>query len=76
MFQEVFGSEPEIQQKMDQLLDLQEKLAPTLDMNDRTTLKESIKSLNNKVTLVTSAGEDRRKQLEENKTAYTLFQVS
>ena len=73
--QEMYGCVKEIHKKMDILLDLSEHLAPTLDMNDKATLKESIVSLNQKVSDVTAAAEMWQKRLEETIVTWKQYQV-
>ena len=71
----MYGCVKEIHKKMDTLLDLSEHLAPTLDMNDKATLKESIVSLNQKVSDVTASAERWQKQLEETIITWKQYQV-
>lgn len=70
-----FRYEKEIQEKMDTLMDLSEALAPSLDLNDRSTLKESIQNLNQKLTNVTAAANKQGTKLEAAATALREFQV-
>ena len=60
---------------MDELLDLSEQLAPSLDLNDKATLKESINNMNRKVSDTSAAAEKREKQLEETVSAWKHYQV-
>lgn len=69
-----FASEPEMHKKMDLLLDLQEKLTPTLDMNDKTTLKETINNLNQRLTTLSAAAEKQEKVLKEGVTSWKDYQ--
>lgn len=61
---------------MDALLDLSESLAPTLDLNDRATLKESIHNLNQKLNNVTTSAGRQEAKLEEAANIWRDFQVS
>ena len=64
-----------MQKHMDQLLDLAEVMSPTLDMNDRATLKESIGNLNERLVAVTTDADSVVRALESRATSWTLYQV-
>ena len=69
-----FAEEPDIHKKMDVLLDLEEKLAPTLDMNDKATLKETIANLNLRLTEVSASAEKQEKVLEGGVKSWADYQ--
>ena len=62
--------------QVDHLLDLSEKISPTLDVNDKTTLKQSVSNLGSKVNKVTSDGEVRLKELQAADRQYQQYKVS
>ena len=64
-----------MQQRMDELLDLAEKLSTSMDVNDRTTLKESVASLNSKLTLACDAAVQKETQLTESLETWNDYQV-
>ena len=64
-----------MQKHMDQLLDLAEVMTPTLDMNDRATLKESIGNLNERLVAVTTDADGVVRALESRATNWTVYQV-
>jgi hypothetical protein len=64
-----------MQEKMDELMDLSETLAPSLDLNDRATLKESIQNLNQKLSKVTASGSKQGEKLETAANAYADYKV-
>ena len=64
-----------MQTHMDKLLDVAEVMAPTLDMNDRTTLKESISNLNEKLVAVTTEADRMQQTLEYQATNWSVYQV-
>lgn len=75
VLQELFESDSPVQKKMDRLLDLAEQVTPTLDMNDKTTLKESIASLSSQVSEVTTAADSKLKQLVTAEKDYKQYRV-
>ena len=64
-----------MQTHMDKLLDVAEVMAPTLDMNDRATLKESINNLNEKLVAVTTEADHMQQTLESQATNWSVYQV-
>ena len=60
---------------MDQVLDLAEKLSPSLDMNDRETLKQSVANLNGKLTSVTGAAQQQKAELNNMAAGWDEYQV-
>ncbi len=64
-----------MQKHMDKLLDMAEVMTPTLDINDRTTLKESIGNLNERLVAVTTDADSVVRALESRATNWTLYQV-
>ena len=60
---------------MDKLLDICEKISPSLDMNDKTTMKESVNSLTNKVTHINATAEQKEKDLHGYVADWQSYQV-
>lgn len=61
---------------MDDLFDLSEKMAPLLDLNDRTTMKESLNSLSQRLTMVGKVGVQRHSLLTNALAQWKDYQVS
>ena len=60
---------------MDELVDLAEKISPSLDSNDRTTMKQTLDNLNQRLGHVTQAAEDKQTALEQNVKDWESYQV-
>ena len=71
----MFAKEKEVQEKMDCLLDLAEKMAPTLDMNDKATLKQKLANLNDRLTALTRESDQRQKELNQSSADWKEYQV-
>ena len=71
-----FGEGPQCQDEMDQVLDVAEHLYPTLDVNDSTTLKESLTNTNHKLANVVGMAIKQQAKMEKNVTDWADYQVS
>ena len=60
---------------MDELVDLAEKISPSLDSNDKTTMKQTLDNLNQRLGHVTQAAEDKQAALEQNVKDWESYQV-
>ena len=74
--QEMFGEDINAQHQIDQLLDVCERILPTLDANDRATVKESIESLNKRVVDVCANSQTTRKELANLANEWSNYQVT
>jgi uncharacterized protein Yka (UPF0111/DUF47 family) len=63
------------QRQIDKLLDVCEKVLPTLDANDRATVKESIEGLNKRVVDVCANSQSTRKELANLAQEWNNYQV-
>lgn len=57
-------------------MELSDKLIPTLDTNDKTTLKQSLASTNKKLAAVISTAQGKQEELECKASEWKVFQVS
>lgn len=73
--QELFGDDISTHHQIDKLLDVAEKVLPTLDANDRATVKESIETLNRRVVDACANSQATRKQLQSLALLWQQFQV-
>ena len=65
-----------MQKQMDALLDVSEKLKPSLDINDKTTMKESLSNLTNKMAGLSAAAEQRTVKLKDHALKWQEYKVT
>lgn len=64
------------QDEMEQILELSEKLLPTLDKTDQATLQQSLANINQRVNFVIGAAQKRQDLLERKVTEWRDYDVS
>ncbi|XP_046571071.1 nesprin-1-like [Haliotis rubra] len=64
------------QDEMEQVMELSDKLLPTLDTNDKTTLQQSLTSTNKKLVSVISTAQSKQEQLEIKASEWKVFQAA
>ena len=63
------------QDEMDQVMELSERLLPTLDMNDTETLRESLKNTSQKLADVMAASQRKQQEMTKKCEEWNEYQV-
>lgn len=71
----MFADQPMIAEKLEQLLHLAKKIEPTLDVNDSTTMKESLGNMQQRYGEVTKAAAEKDDWLSKAADDWTEYQV-
>lgn len=61
---------------MEQVMELSERLLPTLDNNDKETLRQTLKNTNKKLADVMAASQRRQQSLEKHAEDWQDYKVS
>lgn len=64
------------QDEMEQVMELSERLLPTLDNNDKETLRQTLKNTNKKLSDVMAASQRRQQTLEKRAEDWQEFKVN
>jgi len=75
MLQVIFDELPTVEERMSDLTSLSGQISATLDVNDQTTLKETVGDINSRWTMITGAASRRQKSLCDSITMWNDFQV-
>lgn len=63
------------QDEMEQVMELSERLLPTLDNNDKETLRQTLKNTNKKLSDVMAASQRRQQNLEKHAEEWQDYKV-
>ena len=63
------------QDEMDQVMELSERLLPTLDMNDTETLRESLKNTSQKLADIMAASQRKQQTMAKKSEEWSEYQV-
>ena len=63
------------QDEMDQVMELSERLLPTLDMNDTETLRQSLKNTSQKLSEIMASSQRQQQDMEERAKEWNEYQV-
>ena len=64
------------QDEMEQVMELSERLLPTLDMNDTETLRESLKNTSQKLADVMAASQRKQQEMTKRSEEWNEYQVN
>ena len=75
MLQDYFTEASLCQDEIDQITELSERLMPTLDANDGTTLAQTLTNMNKKYAQVMAASHSKQTLMENKAAQWRTFQV-
>ena len=75
MLQAIFGEESTVQERLSDLMSLSNQLSATLDINDQTTLKETVNDIHSRLKMIAAAAEHHEKSLLDSVAIWNDFQV-
>ncbi|KAH3846253.1 hypothetical protein DPMN_088552 [Dreissena polymorpha] len=63
------------QDEMEQVMELSERLLPTLDMNDTATLRQSLKNTEQKLANIMASSQRQQTEMEKRAQDWNEYQV-